>query len=434
MPNLIRKTPPMDKLKNNFWCNTLKGSAKYSRRFSIISFCNIAMQAISLVGFIVIARIYHENQIGEYVTYLAYVSILSIISTGPYDQALYIEKGAAYTKMLKLIPVGFVFATSIPIGLGLYFTGVSHIEFILLGVIASGINITALNINIVQNKLEFASLFRLVTSPIVPGVIILGALLLEAGSQLMIAINAIVSLVISIVFYLITSKPKELGLNTGLRKVLPHYIVIIKRYRKFFYYGMIGELIGIAAYRAPVILINNFFGVNYAAYFGIAMRLVISPVSIVCSSVSQLFLHKVSTNRKNNVPSMSSFLKSLSLLTIVGGGVSVLAATIVSPLIVLFFTEQYAIVGEIVYWLIPFIFSLITISPLTSVLTVYEKQEYAFYNKIAMLILSVSSFFIGMTANSFSLGVQFFSFSMMFVYLVILGQIIHVLIKYDSAN
>lgn len=407
--------------------------AKHSRKFGIITACNIAIQAISLIGFVFIARLYQEGQVGEYVTFLAYVGIITILSTGYYDQALYVEKRAAYVKLLRIIPIGFAVIGSIPVGLALYLTGVSYAHYIVVAMIAGGISVTAANICVSQNKLVFSSIYRLVTAPLVPGIIIAVAVLAGASSETMIAVSSIGSLVLAVHFYFLVNPYKEIKFDSGFRHQVIVSIALIRRYRKFFYYGMFGELIGAAAYRMPVIQISNYFGAAYAAYFGVAMRIVITPISILTGTVSQMFLHKVSANKKNGIPSLNHTLKIFALLSVLGGLSSVFCVVLAEPVIVMLFTDKYVMIGEVVFWLSPFVFSLIAISPLTQVLTVYEKQEYAFYNKFSQLILSVGSFTLGYAFDSYILGIQAFSLSMTMVYIVIMGQIVHVLLNYDGA-
>lgn len=148
--------------------NVWKYFAGNLKKLSIISSSNIATQAISLVSFIFIARIYSENQVGEYVTFLAYVGIISIISTGYYDQALYVEKRPARVKLLRLIPILFALVSSAFAGIVLSLAEVPFAAYIVISVFAGGVSITAVNINISQNRLIFASLFRLVAAPLIP--------------------------------------------------------------------------------------------------------------------------------------------------------------------------------------------------------------------------------------------------------------------------
>jgi O-antigen/teichoic acid export membrane protein len=421
------------KVSMSFGSSLRDGIIRHSRKFGIIAASNIAIQAISLLGFVFVARLYQEGQIGEYVTFQAYVGIITILSTGYYDQALYVEKREAYGKLLKLVPIGFAIMLSIPVGAGLYLADVSYVPYIIISMISGGINVTASNICITQNKLVFLSIYRLVTAPLVPGTIIAVGVFAGTSSKAMIVVSSISSLVLATHLYFLVNPYREIRFTSGIRRQLVVSLALIKRYRKFFYYGMIGELIGTAAYRMPVIQINSYFGAVYAAYFGIAMRIVITPISVLTGTVSQMFLYKVSENKKNGVSSMRITLKSLALLSILGVISSVFCTVLAEPIIVMLLGDRYVMVGESVYWLSPFIFSLITISPLTQVLTVYEKQEYAFYNKLAQLVLSVVAFLLGNVFDSYILGVKVFSLSMTMVYVVILGQIINVLLHYDRA-
>lgn len=399
----------------------------YSKKVSILALTNSGTQIISIISFIFISRVYSVSSIGDYVTYIAYVAILSILSTGNYDQALYVEKRHRLFK--KLISLAFVciFIFSFLAGGLLFLFGVDYAFYIALAMIASGVLKTSTSMNIVNNRLIFTSTYLFIVSPLLPLLIIFNGKYVSQEVGSMIMIHASTSFLISILFFLISSKWQ---LNLRVMFLRTHWVQLLwlgKRYKKYLGFSTFGELIGSSSLRIPIFIANEYFTKQLAAYYGVVFRLAIAPITFILGNVSQIFMQKISHNRKNNIPSLNLYLQyivGLSFLSVCGCTFILLFG---HDLIVLALTEKYEMVAILLIEMLPYIFMLSVISPLTSVLGIFEKQEYAFYNKIAFFICSAVSFGYGAYVQDFIIAVKSFSIGMTAIYMVIFWQVFIIL-------
>lgn len=403
------------------------GIARHSRKFAIITVCNIAIQVISLMGFVFIARLYPVPEVGEYVTYIAYTAIISIISTGYYEQALFVERRARFARRLKTMPVVVSIVVSLACWIVLAILGVKFAFYIALSVISGGLTKTASNINITKNKLIWISMANLISAPLVPSLIILAAVLFVADADYMVAIQALSSFAISCIYYYVSVSREEIGKAASLKCWWLNNLALLRRYKGFAAYSMLGELAGTASARLPIMVATSFFEAAMAAFYGVALRVMLTPVAVLSSTISQIFLHKIYENKGNGVSSLRLFWMIFWSLFFLVGGILIVGFPFVEPIIVLLFTDKYLVVARIIELMLPYVFVLLVIAPMTSIFTVFEKQHYLFYNKLVQLGVSAIGFLVAAYLDDFMLGVMIFTGGMSLLHLVYLYQMIGVL-------
>jgi O-antigen/teichoic acid export membrane protein len=192
---------------------------------------------------------------------------------------------------------------------------------------------------------------------------------------------------------------------------------------------MPGELIGSSSMRIPIFIANEYFSKQMAAYYGVVLRIAITPVSIILANVAQIFLHQVSSNYKNGLPSFVIFIKYFCGLFLVGLMGCVLVVAYGEDLIVLVLGNKYETVGILLVDILPYIFMLAVVSPLTSVLYIFEKQNYLFYNKSAFFLATLVCFGYGAYIEDFFVGARLYAIFMAIIYTVIFLEIFIILYK-----
>lgn len=400
---------------------------RYAKKFLAITLSNILVQVISVAGFVFIARLYPVPEVGEYVTYIAYTAIISIVSTGYYEQALFVEKRARFARLLKTMPVFVSIVVSLGCWIVLIILGVKFAFYIAISVISAGLTKTASNINITKNKLIWISMANLISAPLVPSLIILAAVWFVADADYMVAIQALSSLAISSIYYYVSVSREEMGKAASLKCWWLNNLALFRRYKGFAAYSMFGELAGTASARLPIVIATSFFGTAMAAFYGVALRVMLTPVAVLSSTISQIFLQKIHENKTNGVSSLKQFWLIFWSLFFLVGGVLIAGLPFVEPIIVLLFTDKYLVVARIIELMLPYVFVLLVIAPLTSIFTVFEKQHYLFYNKLAQLGVSAIGFLVAAFLDDFMLGVMIFTGGMSLLHLVYLYQMIGVL-------
>jgi O-antigen/teichoic acid export membrane protein len=414
------------------WLASTRGSAKrFFGSLSILVLCNIGTQIVSIVGFLLISRIFEVTVLGEYLEFLAIVTILSIVSTGNYDQALFVDRRRRLLKNLIFVSIFYSITLATLTTLILKLSGAEYALAVGVTLLSAGLQKLCISFNVSRNRHVVNAFFLLMVSPIRPVLIVLCGAFYDKGIEIMIATYAIASISLACVF-LIRSLGNQLKIAewTNFRFLLES-VALAKRYIKFLKFGMVAELFGTASLRVPIIIAAEYFEKNYAAYYGVAFRLVVSPILILVGNIAQLFKYRVSENKKSGLPSLSLFAKYLIFLILIGIAELIIILTSANYLVIFFLTETYAPVSDILIRMLPYIIMLTIVSPLTSVLAIFEKQEFLLYNKISFLIVSCLCFGYGVYVQDFYSAITNFSISMSCIYIIILVQV-YVILKLDK--
>ena len=95
-------------------------------------------------------------------------------------------------------------------------------------------------------------------------------------------------------FYLrhkqIMSQPKR-------PKVLSDLIDLVMKFRAFSLFGTVQEIISVAAFYAPLFLLDKYYGNAVGGQYAMANRLIWAPVALLASSAAQVLMHKYANHR-----------------------------------------------------------------------------------------------------------------------------------------
>jgi O-antigen/teichoic acid export membrane protein len=390
---------------------------KGGKKFSVVTFCNLGVQITSLFFFTIIARLFEPEILGEYLIYLAYVSIIVILSTGFYEQALFIDttdRRQGYIVVTVLtVALGSSFCAYVPMSI----FSPDYAVFVCLSVLAGAMRVIARSYGIVNGRLIHIAIYDLVSSPILPLSLVFGAKYFEQYTSLyLIYANSLVTFITSFLLLVYVVSLNRFKLVYTLKHGLHLSILILRRYINLPKYKMTAELVGILTLRLPLFAMDRFFSANIAAFYGVAFRIAIVPVSVITSTVAQMFLYKIRYNRANSVSTYNVFIKYSLLLL----GISILSIvtifTLADWLIVQLFTAKYSEVSHILKLLSPYIAVLILVSPLMGTFVVYEKQRYLLVMKLLLLVMTAVGYMLAVLMDDIDYGFIIFSLSSILVY------------------
>jgi O-antigen/teichoic acid export membrane protein len=387
------------------------------KRFSVITICNLGVQVTSLIFFTIIARLYEPEILGEYLIYLAYVSVVVIVSTGFYEQALFIDKKDRRQAYIIVAVIFVALCSSLIAYIPLSILLPDYAAFISVSVLAGAIRVIARSYGIVNGRITQIAVYDFISSPIMPLFLMLGAMYFGQDSSLyLVSVNSIVALFTSIILLLYVINLNRFKFVYSLKNSLNLLFLILRRYINLPKYKMTAELIGILTLRLPLFVIDRFFTANLAAFYGVAFRIAITPVSVIISTTAQMFLHRIRYNRSNSINTYDVFIKYSVLLL----GISLLSLLVIFTLsdwiIVLLFTEKYSYVSHILKLLSPYIAVLIFVTPLMGTFVVYEKQKYLLVMKSFSLLMTGLGYTFAVFTNNVDYGFMFFSLSSVLVY------------------
>lgn len=168
---------------------------------------------------------------------------------------------------------------------------------------------------------------------------------------------------------------------------LKRQYISFKSYRSFPLYSAPASVANAAGEHLPLFFILHNFGITAAGAYGIVMRTIAAPASLIAVPLSQLLLQRITYARTHN--------PEYVFRIIIFFGIGLLALTVVPAGIIHFFGEillnwflgaEWSQAGKIATIIIFSIAIKFIVSPITVVLTMKDNHKYAEVWKIVYLI------------------------------------------------
>ena len=159
-----------------------------------------------------------------------------------------------------------------------------------------------------------------------------------------------------------------------------------------------------------IYLMKYYFMEVVVGGFAFAYRYTRAPLSIITSSIYQVFYEQASKQAIENIdirPLMLKIQRNLFFIGIVPFVVIVLFAPDIFAFV---FSQEYRLAGEIARYLMPWIFMNFLVSPISSVTLIFNKQKEAFFITIIDLIFRVLAIIIGAVFWDYRYSFIFISF------------------------
>ncbi len=390
-----------------------------------ITFINFVAQLLSLCGFVILTKIATPEMIGEYVVFLSVGAICSVYITGFYEQSLYVKPQNVHFYIKHILI--FLLATSVLSFIALKIMGIQNYFYITLFAFFSGVKSLARVIAIVRGALLRLALFECVFAMIVPLVVYL--IWLFSGridSQVMMMVNVVGTSFTAIICFYVFYWSANFSNKEQYKWSANEFYNYLVEFKNLPIQKMTAEIINVLTLRFPVIFIDKIFGSIYSAFYGTSIRIALSPVSIFCSSVAQIFTSKVIENKKNVINLLSGGLRFTVALAFVG---CLFIYFLMDFIILLLFGPEYEYVSVMIKCLIPYIFSLVAFSPFFSLFVIFEKQYILLIFNVVIFVLTVCSYLLSKVFGSIEFGVFSFSCSVLVCYLIMTIKLYNDFIK-----
>ncbi len=166
------------------------------------------------------------------------------------------------------------------------------------------------------------------------------------------------------------------------------------RYKNFPKITMFSGMINMSAKELPKTLIGGAFGMGVLGFLSLAQRMLIVPISLISTSMSDVFFKYASEQykeHKNAIDIYDKTLKRLFLIAIIPMAVLYLIAPFVFAFI---FGEKWRVAGEITQLLIPFYLVYFVGAPLNTMFSIAEKQKWEMFWQVLFFSFSVGSIVI----------------------------------------
>jgi len=388
------------------------------KKISIISILNILTQIIALAGFTITAKFYGLSNIGGLLVVSSYTGIISIASTGYLEQLFFVEKRSNVRRLTFILIFYILLFTLFISFFFLKLLSVDYILFILVNIFSTGLIKLVSTWNISEDRIIFVSHSKLIFAPFIPVISYLLYFFNGSSESGLILVYSISNFIFGIIFTLISFKNKSISFYFSDFRKLSYLFSIQKRYFNFIKFSLTGEFMRTAAFKAPTIVLENYFGKEIAGLYGIANQILLLPITTIIGAISQVYIHKLSTiiqDKKQSIILSLNFLKPIV-------GISILIILFILFLgdfiISLLFSDDFSELYSVVLILLPYSLSILIASPFLTIFTITERQSYLFKLKLKIFLISIVSFYLAIIMNDFKLGLLIFSVNLFIIYIV----------------
>nr|WP_275660897.1 oligosaccharide flippase family protein [Vibrio brasiliensis] len=181
------------------------------------------------------------------------------------------------------------------------------------------------------------------------------------------------------------------------------------------------EIMNRLAYYFPTLIIDKFFGPGSAGQYSLTLRVCFSPISLITSSVGQVFQSHLAQHNREGKERQGLLTKSFIMKTIVLSSAITLIFYFIVPILVgLVFGNEWSEAIFYIKTLSPLFGLMAVVTPLTTAFHVYRKNVDVMVQQGMLLVISLFSFGIAWYANNLIVGIAIFSVlsSLRYVYLL----------------
>lgn len=383
----------------------------------------IIAQIVALAIIPILTRLYLSSEFGIYSLFFSITSILGLVSSLKYDQAIMLPKSENEARVLVFLSILFTFGVSIIVGIGLilfqgsfikYFEDLSYfIWFIPLSVLLIGL-IQIFNSYSSRSQLyKEMSMVRIANSVTVLNFQSLSKYLFKFDG---LVFGKILGDIVSLGIFLFLFIDRQI-LNFKTPSWNQLYDVS-KKYVNFLKYQSPTKLLNAISQNIPVLLFASLYSVEIAGFYALTLRVLQAPITLIGGSTKQVYYQKAS-----KIYAAGDNILELYLKTTLG----LLKLFIIPLIIVLFFGEylfdfifgnEWTLSGKMAQVLIVWFLFLFINSPSVMTYSILNLQK-------VQMRLEMTSFFFRF--SSIYAGFYFFdSYSISIILFVISSVIINI--------
>jgi len=386
----------------------------------------IIAQVIIILTSPIVTRLYTPTDMGLLASFLAIVSILGIIATGTYDQAIVLPEDEKDSNALVFLSGGIAVLFGIIISV-IFIVFYEPLIFVFnlqdipkIWVYCVGVILTLIGFDTILNRLATrGKQFKVLATTAVAQQI--GANGAKVGAGLFdIGVSGLLSA--TIFGYLIREIRLVLLQKRTIfdKKNFPTFVRIKKvalRYKKFPLISSWSSLLNSTSTQLPVIMFAGFFYASVAGHYALSHRILSLPIGIIGRNVGHVFLESASKVR-NDMEKLKElafpiYKRLLFIGTIIMSFV-IFYGDLLFPFV---FGKEWFVAGQYAQWISVWLVFVLVTSPLTVIYIVLEKQGELLFINVTMFILRISVILIAFVMGWSDIGtIAGFSIVGAFVY------------------
>ena len=395
---------------------TIWNSEFFRNVATLISGTSLA-QAFSVVIYIVLAKIYTEEDFGVFGLYMSILNITVIFSTAKYELAILLPKsekesvnllglsalisvGISILLLLILIPANSLICRwlgSDQISTWLYFIPLSTL---LVGWFTSFRNYS--NRQKKYKLIAGANIGQSVSNSLVK----LGLGFLIAGAAGLIFGVIFGQLVGILVFFAVHWRFK--GASAGWIK-WSEMKRLARKYSLFPRYNMWQGLINNLSGAFPVFILSSYFSTGMAGFYTFGYMILYRPVNLVANAFYQVMFQRFVEKKHENRPLHPEVLLYLKRTTQVILLPFIVSGIFFPEIFVFIFGNEWMEAGRYAQIILPWIFMVCLVMPLTFIPDLYKKQRVAMIIDAIKLVARLGGLMVGVIMENVYIGLALYS-------------------------
>ena len=294
------------------------------KRVAQLASSSLTSNLIPLIGLPISARLYDIDSFARLAVFLATISVVSIFVVMRYENAIPTVRNVKRVREMVIFCLSLTFAITALVTIGLlatmYVTKIFEINDLLINIdLIKLIAIAALGVGINQTlnaaTLRYQNFKQLVISRIVQSIAITSIQILTAN---ILDDGLIIGWLSGLWLTNIYLYASLLDMKRTKNKIkLINIIAIAKHYKNFPKYSLLGALCDTVAQQIPLYVVLHKYGGEAAAIYGMGIRLIAYPLSMISSAIGQVLINEITSrpikNRDENINIITLIFKVLAL-------------------------------------------------------------------------------------------------------------------------
>lgn len=173
-------------------------------------------------------------------------------------------------------------------------------------------------------------------------------------------------------------------------------LFVAKRYKDFPKYSTWEALANSLGNNSPIIIVGFIFGSSVAGLYALTYKVLSLPMNMIGSAIGQAYFSKISKAYKDGDVSNIT-IKLFKILCGLGFPAAILLMFIGPSLFKLSFGPDWVVAGEYSQVMSPWLLMIFLTSPLSSIISVSERQKDALKFQVLFLLSKISVIYIGGT-------------------------------------
>lgn len=380
--------------------NKLKPKSEFGRNVLTLMTGTAIAQAIPIAISPILTRIYTPEDFGIFALFIAISATLGSVANARYESAIVLPKKDE--DAINIFALGFIITCVISlicffvivifndyfislfenkeIGFWLYFIPIA-IFFSGLFNILNYFNNRKKNYKDLRNATIFKS--------IVLTVVQLSVGLFKSGATGLISGQILSNMFANVKLLKNILKDEKLMSSISKAKI----IALAKKYKDFPKHAALSSLFDNLTLQLSSIMIPKIFSFMISGYFFLATKIVNMPATLISSSISQVYLQKISENKNKNIKNINIFQNTLKKLFLIALPITIIGFFCSPYLFSILFGKEWIISGEIAQYLFLIFLIRFCVSPLSvSFIPSMELKKLAFWQYL--YFISSSIFFL----------------------------------------